>query len=280
VKTGLSRKNLILTLAVAVLVAVSVLVIVLVSGNGDKEPAPDTAARNPVLDVDLYIARGLVDKLNLKDKAGEPLDPRKAPEMNGRGEPNVPSEEPDYRGVVGYVALQRDWQATWFGTFTQTPWQFAVYQPEGDKWKVVGEIKHKSLVLVADQRISLSQGGKYRGYLQVARMDTGELVWIDVAQFVTVPYWTYPIQEAVKYGYCIAVYRSRSDYEPLDRKGRKGPLPSGRKILLCPSTPPRYFSSDPEHNPMLGIDFKNNTESNSVARLFLFFNPEDLTLVY
>jgi hypothetical protein len=108
-----------------------------------------------------------------------------------------------------------------------------------------------------------------------------EETWIDVTQFVTVPYWTLELKEAAKYGFCVAVYRSRSRYEPMDRKKHRGPLPEATRVLLCDKTKfPRYNSPDKENHPLLGIVFRSQKESESYFRVFLFFNTEDLTLVY
>ena len=104
--------------------------------------------------------------------------------------------------------------------------------------------------------------------------------WIDVTQFITVDYWNLPLPEAMKYGYCIAAYREKTRREPMDKKGHRGALPQGCRVLMCYSNPPRYFSPDNLNNPLRGIVFRSRKESESYLRTFLFFNPEDLVLIY
>lgn len=232
------------------------------------------------MDVTMVLAQDAVKSLDIRDGEGNLLVPRKAPEMNGRGIPEVKGEEPDYRGVVGYMALQSDWEVSRFSTFTRIPWMLPVYDEDGET--VAGEIQHKTPVLVTDQRIREGQGGRFIGMLRVIRLDTRQVVWIDAANFVTVPYWTLTLKEASGYGFSIAVYRSRSRYEPMDRKKHHGPLPDGIWVLMCDKAVfPRHNSPDKENRPLLGIIFRNpKSEKESYLRFFLFFNTDDLTLVY
>ena len=240
------------------------------------------AEENEKTDIDLLLARNAVDALDLKDTAGGKIVPRTAPEKIGFGEPDVTGEEPDYRGVVGYASIQTDWEVSRFTTFTDTPWILPLYERAGDEWKERPNamIRHKTPVLVLDQFLREEKGHKFRGYLEAVRLDTMERVWISVINFVTVPYWTMELSEAVRHGYCIAVYRNRSRYEPLDRKAHRGFVPDGTRVLMCMKRSSRYFSKDPDHNPMLGIVFRSKDKSEAHRRIFLFFDLEDLTLIY
>lgn len=251
--------------------------------------AEDDYSRDP----ELVIARSLVKAFGLKDDQGKAIVPRKAPEVHGRGIPDeresredfrgVMKEywmEPDYRGIVGYMSLQTGWEVSQFDAFSKTPWELPVYEPEGEEMKVSGTILHKTPVMVVDQRIHEEKGSRFRGWLQVIRLDEQQIVWIDVGQFVTVPYWTLSLEEAMNYGYCVAVYRDRSRYEPMDRKHHRGSLPEGIRVLMCDRKSSRYFSPEKGTNPLLGIVFRNSKSKGSSLRTFLFFNPEDLTLVY
>lgn len=236
---------------------------------------------NDPSDVTMLLAEDAVETFGLTGPDGNPLRPRQASEMNGRGEPDVAGEEPDYRGVVGYVALQTDTkEMTRFNTFTNMPWVLPLYQREGEEFIEVDRIRHKTPVLVIDQAIREGLAHKYNGYLQVVRLDTRELAWIDVTNFTTVPYWRLPLEQAMQYGYCIAVYRNASRYEPLDIKKHRGSLPDGTRVFMCYRNLTRYFSSDREHNPLLGIVFRSKVEGESFYRIFLFFNPDDLTMIY
>lgn len=239
------------------------------------------AAESPEpVDVDLIMAQNAAVAFSLKGPDGKLLKPRKAEELKGRGEPDVVGEEPDYRGIVGYMALQTSWEVSRFNTFTQTPWLLPVYENTGEKWKVVDTIKHKTPVLVVEQRIREQKGHKFAGYLKVVRLDTHHMIWVDVKQFVTVPYWTMDLEKAVQYGYVIAVYRNNSRYEPMDNKKHRGTLPDGLRVLMCDTKTARYFSKDPEHNPLLGIVFRSKEEKDAYYRTFLFFNRDDLSMVY
>ena len=92
-------------------------------------------------DVTLALAQSAVDSLDLTDAAGQPLRPRQAPEMLGRGNPDVAGEEPDYRGIVGYMALQNHWDVSRFNTFSEVPWLLPEYRRDGDNWQITGTIQ-------------------------------------------------------------------------------------------------------------------------------------------
>ncbi len=252
--------------------------LLLLSGCLSAQAEPNAG----VMDVTILLAENASEELELKTPDGKPLKPRSAPEMKGRGNPDTVGEEPDYRGVVGYAALQNGWEVSRFNTFTTTPWILPVYEQAGDEWKESPDdmIRHKTPVLVVDQEIREGKGRKFTGRLYVIRLDSMKPAWIDVTQFVTVPYWTLELSEAVQYGYCIAVYRNKSRYEPMDRKAHRGTVPEGTRVLLCYSNPPKFLSPDKEHNPMLGIVFRSKKSSESHFRTFLFFNPQDLDLIY
>ena len=240
--------------------------------DGPSAPAP--------MDIDLIMAKNAIAGFNVKGPDGQLMEPYKAPEKLGRGLPDEQGVEPDYRGVVGYASLQSDWEVSKFNTFTQTPWQLPTYELKKDDWEVAGTIKHKTPVLVVDQKIREGKGHKYFGYLQAVRLDNHNMIWIDVTQFVTVPYWTFELRDAVKYGYCIAVYKNSTRNEPMDRKKHRGILPDGLQVLMCYTASARYFSPNRETNPLLGIVFKGKEKKDAYTRTFLFFNQEDLTLIY
>ena len=241
----------------------------------------DAAATSSPQDVDLIMARNAVVGYSVRGADGQLLEPRRASEMTGRGVPDEPGVEPDYRGVVGYAALQPGWEVSRFSTFTQTPWQIPVYEEKAGEFRRAGDpIKHKTPVLVIDQQLQEDKAHHYSGYLKVVRLDIHRIVWIDVTRFVTVPYWTYSLDEAVRHGYCIAVYRDRTRHEPIDRKEHRGTLPDGLKVLMCCTASAPYTSPDSVNNPLLGIVFWKGDGSSSHTRTFLFFNQEDLTLIY
>ena len=232
------------------------------------------------MDVDLLMAQNAVAGFGIHGQDGKLLVPRRAPEMKGRGEADEEGVMPDYRGVVGYMSIQAGWEVSEFNTFVETPWQLPVYEKKGDGWQEADTIKHKTSVLVVDQELTETEDHRWQGYLYIVRLDIHREVWVDVSQFVTVPYWTLDLPDAINYGYCIASYRGVSRHEPVDRKGNRGPLPDGIRVLICNREVSPYTSEDMIGNPILGVIFRNKREDDSYTRTFLFFNPEDLTIVY
>ncbi len=257
----------------ALLAALVLLLSVCPAGQAKTAEGPDS--------VTMILAEDAVRQYGLLDAEGNPLTPRAAPEMKGRGSPDEPGKEPDYRGVVGYMALQSSWDMSRFSTFASSPWVLPVYERNGQRWKAAGDIQHKTPVLVTDQCLKEGRGHKFAGYLRVVRLDSGEPAWIDVTQFVTVPYWTMDLEDAVGCGYCIAVYSDRSGIAPVDRKGTRGTLAADTRVLMCdPLFSLHYISPDKGNNPLLGIVFRDGETEGTYYRTFLFFSPADLTLIY
>ena len=59
------------------------------------------------------------------------------------------------------------------------------------------------------------------------------------------PYWTLDLTEAVNYGYCVAVYQDNSGNDAVDRKGFRGSVKDGTRVLMCDQLfTLRYFSPD------------------------------------
>lgn len=256
----------------------AILLLTLMLATGSISAA--TADAPAPMDVDLIMAKNAIAGFHIVGDNGQLMEPRRAEDMKGRGLPDEVGVEPDYRGVVGYVSLQTSWEVSQFNKFTETPWVLPVYEKKDDDWVVVDTIKHKTPVLIVDQEIRESKGHKFIGYLKAVRLDIHKEIWIDVTQFITVPYWTYELSEAVKYGYCIAVYRDTSRHEPMDKKKHRGTLPEGLRVLMCYTVSARYHSPDKKNNPLLGIVFKSKEKKDAYTRMFLFFNQEDLTLIY
>lgn len=237
------------------------------------------AAPNDLSELTLMLAQNAADNYRLTDAQGQLIRPRLAPELKGRGSPDEDGVMPDYVGIAGYAALQTDWKVSRFNSFASTPWILPVYRE--DEAELPNDmIRHKTPVLVVDQYLRAGKGGKYTGMLDVIRLDTMKSCRINVINFVTVPYWTLDLSEAVKYGYCIAIYRSADGHKPMDRKGHRGMLPEGTYVLMCFSNPPKYTSPDTENNPLMGIVFRNKSGNEAQFRTFLFFDPGDLSLVY
>ena len=69
-----------------------------------EQPAAPAA-----MDVDLIMAKNAIAGFGIQGADGKTMEPRRAPDMRGRGLPDETGVEPDYRGVVGYASLQADW---------------------------------------------------------------------------------------------------------------------------------------------------------------------------
>ena len=57
-------------------------------------------------------------------------------------------------------------------------------------------------------------------------------------------------------------------------------LPEGLRVLRCYTVSARYHSPDKKNNPLLGIVFRSKEKKDAYTRMFLFFNQDDLTLIY
>ena len=248
--------------------------------GAETAEGPDMNLVNP----DMILAQDTVDYLHLTTPEGDRIVVRTDPSVPGRGEADQQGNEPDYSGLLGFAALPEDPEIGNSPAFCTPSWEIPVYRRSGNRNTMVksGTLSHKTPVLVIRQKLREAGNGGYSGWLQVVRLDTRQVAWIDVAHFVTVPYWTLELKDAARYGFSIAVYRSRSRYEPMDRKKHHGPLPDGTWVLMCDKAVfPRHNSPDKENRPLLGIIFRNpKSEKESYLRFFLFFNTDDLTLVY
>lgn len=227
-------------------------------------------------DMDLLLARNALLALGIRGADGEEILPRRAEEMAGRGLPEQGNAEPDYVGVLGYAALPVSEKIGTFSAFGSIPWQLPFHEKDGEEWRIAGTMPHKTPVLVVAQALQPARDQRWRGYLQVIRLDRSEAVWMNVNQFVTVPYWTFAPEEAVRYGNCIAVYRNLSRFEPVDLEAHRGAMPDGLRVLMCDRRDSRYNSPDHLFNPLMGVVFFGGEETGH----FLFFNPLDLTIVY
>lgn len=234
------------------------------------------AAGADPLDMEALLARNAITQFDVKNENGETPEVRRLEGTAGRGQA-IGDGEPDYTGVLGYAALAESESNATFSTFSHTPWELPCFLKKGKRWKLDSVILHKTPVVVIGQMLLSTKETKYGGYLHVIRLDTNEMTWLNVNSFVTVPYWTYAPEETTYYGNCVAVYRNTSRREPMDPKARSGALPDGTRILLCDREHERFPSPDTVFHPLTGIVFHGEEEEMGT---FLFFNPEDLTIVY
>lgn len=215
---------------------------------------------------------------------GRPLiEAHKSEYRNGRGKVDTKGIEPDYIGMIGYAAVSEDQKIEKSGNFEKIPWQIPVYQKDKQFWEETGTIDHKTQVVVIDQILELSgskysSSAKYKGYLQVLRLDTGDCFYLNVTNFVVSPYWEKTLSSAIEAGYCIAAFKQSSDYYPVTKGNEKCELEDGTLVLLPMKSAVYANSPDKENNPILGIIFKE--WKYGYGGVNVFFNEKDLTVTY
>lgn len=206
------------------------------------------------------------------------LEVSKAAWKDSRGQTSYSSSEPDYIGVLGYASVYDELQFEKTGSFTQTPWQITVYQPDKQFWQEAGTIAHKTQAVVIGQKLEKKSYKQYKGYLHVIRMDTGEDCWIDVVNFVTEPYWEKTLDAAREEGYCIATFRQVSNYYPVTKGNEKTELEDGTLVLLPMKTKVSGSSPDKTNNPIGGVVYQE--WKYGFGGVTVWFNEADLTLSY
>lgn len=199
--------------------------------------------------------------------------------LNGRGNSDSGRSEPQYENVIGYIAVSSiDYDVKENGTFTETPWTVLAYQKDKQFYEENGTIDHKTEVVVKAQELKHEGWGNYSGYLLVEILDNNEQFYIDVTDFVTKPYWTYDLESAASTGYCIAEYNQVSDYYPVDNRNEKVELDKGMKVLVTGRT--GTYGGDLDRNIHSIEAYVYKEWIKGYGSVPVFFNPDDLTIVY
>lgn len=186
--------------------------------------------------------------------------------ISGRGRSDSAREEPQYVGLEGYVVIGDSQSKKLEKTdqFINTPWLIATYDGT--------EVEHKTKVKVLEQTLLHMGYGSYVGSLKVKNIEDDKEYTINVNNFITKPYWTYDdLEKAVVEGYYIAEYNQNSIYKPVDRNNKNIELKEGIKILVIGT------QIDSEY-PIRAIVFKDWIYG--YGGVDIYFNPEDLTIVY
>ena len=194
----------------------------------------------------------------------------KSMEMSGRGKSDSGRSEPNYVGITGYAVVSQSQEHSLENTdeFTKTPWM------------VSNAIEHKTEVTIKSQDLKHQGWGTYHGTLTAKRTDNGEKVVINVANFITKPYWTYSdLTEAAKIGHYIAKYHQVSNYYPVGRNNDKVELEDGMNVLVV-GVNHLSSRSNPDNKiyTIEAIVFKE--WQYGYSGVDIYFNPEDLTMVY
>ncbi len=254
---------------------------------------PEPAVRAAQAKADAYFAKADEAEITAVKDQDSLLDQMEAEE---RGKVLIVSREyvpdrgmvgrdktiPNYIGALGYAAVNDDEKLDDTDTFTVTPWQLPVYRKDKQFWEEAGTIAHKTEVVVLGQELELP-ARRYAtscctGYLRVLRMDTGEVCWLNITNYVRSPYWELDLSEAQEKGYCIARFKQVSDYYPVTKGNDKTELEDGTLVLLPRRASVYESCPDKENNAVPGIVFKQWRVS--YGGVTVWFNEADLTVTY
>ena len=227
-----------------------------------------------------------LEKQKDKDEDLRDITIRQNGQIYGRGVSDEPSgAEPNYIGLVGYAAAANNSEVNPETEGAGFPWEVPAYLLYSKRWYYTKPLQHKTGVLVVRQVLKETGSGLYTGRLKVIRLDTGEICWMDVENFITVPYWFYPVRRAVKYGSLVAAYRHKGKRSPTDEDGNPVTVADDTNVLI-----PGYGVWDrrpPEGSRMIpGMIFEeqvteeNGKETTEVVSTVLLFPEEDLTMIY
>ena len=140
-----------------------------------------------LINPDLILAQDTADDLGLQGADGGRLIVRIDPDAPGRGEADAEGNEPVYSGLLGFAALPKDPEIGKSSVFSKPSWQVPVYRKSknGNTMVKGGSVAHKTPVLVTRQRLKENGKGGYTGWLEIVRLDTGSICYLQVSCFVT-----------------------------------------------------------------------------------------------
>jgi len=203
-------------------------------------------------------------------------------DLNGRGHSDSGREEPDYRNVLGYVAVSgnEEYSLTHSEKFLETPWKVPIYNKVDEEYIESGFVDHKTEVVVKSQQLEHSGYGAYSGFLLVENSNNSEQFYINVMNFITNPYWTFSdLEKAVSTGLYIAEYNQVSDYPPVNSRNEKVDLDNGiRMIVVGKAGIGSGNRPDREKNPIKATVYKEWTYG--YGDVDVYFNPKDLSIIY
>lgn len=199
--------------------------------------------------------------------------------LEGHGRSDSGRSEPQYVGIIGYTV---NYGKSYYDQeeYLNANWTVPVYEKDKQFYNEVGNIAHKTEILVLSQELEHEGYGAYSGYLTVEDMATGEQYLIDVMNFGTKPYWTYDdLLKAVSAGHFIAEYNQVSDYYPANKSNEKVELEDGTIVHVIGKTG-TYGRNGPDNetNQIEAIVFKE--WKYGYGGVSVFFNVDDLTLIY
>ena len=199
--------------------------------------------------------------------------------LRGRGHSDSGREEPQYVGIIGYAVVGYN-DLDYYGKIPiEQPWRIKTYERDKQFWNETEDgLEHKTEVLVKNQELKHDGYDNYSGYLDVTRRSDGRNFYIDVKNFITTPYWNNgDVLSAVKVGKCMAVYRQKSDYYPVNIDNKKVDLPDGTLIIVDSQTG-TYGRGRPDNrtHQVSGVFWREDAQKYGGA----FFNKDDLQIQY
>lgn len=247
------------------------------AGLSEAGVTPDPETLTASQKAGLKVRAAQAEAAKKGETAAVSLDVYKAVWKDGRGVTSI-SYEPDYAGILGYAAVYTEEKLDQNGAFLTTPWEVPAYQPDKQFWAQDGTVPHKTQVVVLGQKLEEKTNKKYTGYVQVIRMDTEEVCWLKVENFITEPYWEKSLSRAVEDGYALATFTQKSNYYPVTAGNKKYELEDGAKVFLPIAGTTYHGSPDKVHNGIAGIVYRENGKGHRTD--MVFFNLEDLELTY
>ena len=205
----------------------------------------------------------------------------------GRGISDEPSgAEPYYIGLVGYAAVANDESARPGAEGIDFQWTVPAYMLFEKRWYYTKSLQHKTGVLVLNQVLKETGKGRFTGRLRVIRLDSGEICWMDVENFVTVPYWFYPARRALKYGNSVAAYRQKGKRSPTNLSGKPVEIEKDTPVLIPGNGV--WDVKAPEGSGMIpGILYEektsvaeDGTEHTETTSMIVMVPEEDLATIY
>lgn len=254
--------------------ALAAVMMLLCLSAGAAEQDAAAALRDP----DLILAQDAAGRMDLRGEDGNPVAVRSDPSVPGRGLPGADGAAPDYVGLIGFAALPNDSEVNRFSLYEKAFWTVPVFKTAAEGHAADGYLAHKTPVVVIGQELAEDGSGRYTGFLDVIRLDSGDHCAIGADAFVTAAYWTMNVGSMPEYGYSIAVYRESPGAGPRDENGKSFAIRDGTRVLIpcrgaCPDTNP-----DPAHLTVQGIVFRD--EGAGIAQKLVYFREKDLVPNY
>lgn len=198
--------------------------------------------------------------------------------LKGRGLVDISGIEPNYINAIGFATVYSNNKLEGDSNSINTPWDVPVFQKTNSGWEIIDTIEHKSKIGIISQELTKKNGKEYQGYLEFQEIETGKRGYINVINFITVPYWDLEISESVEKGYGIATFKQKSKYSPALKDGKPAKIKNNTQVLL-PAKGTYYVSiMDRVHYQILGIIFE--TKDKKVEPQYIFFNKKDLSIDY